>query len=248
MYVSPILMKEILSFIEDSSCYPEWYPYFISLLLFVITLGQSTIFQHYINITARLGLHRRTACMGLIFRKSLRIASVNQQQDQQSKATPDQKKSKKGGAAASGTGKLATLMSNDCNKIMLASQYFQNFYWQPMSVIVCMSLLYSIIGVSSFVGFGCLLLLLPIQVLVAKRLASVRKRGLKASGQRVGLVHELLVGIRIIKLLAWEIPFLRQVGGRYFSANCFMHLRPPPGSYSSHIREIIENRRISTRK
>ena len=208
MYVSPMLMKELLSFIEDSSCYPEWYPYFISLLLFVVTLGQSTLFQHYINTTSRLGLHRRTACMGLIFRKSLRIVSVNQRQ---SEAAPDQKKSTKGGAAASGTGKLTTLMSNDCDKVMQASFFFQNFYWQPLSVIICMCLLYSVIGVSSLVGLGCSLLLLPVQVLVAKRLARVRKSGLNASGKRVGLVHELLVGIRIIKLLAWEIPFLNKV-------------------------------------
>ena len=53
---------------------------------------------------------------------------------------------------------------------------------------------------------------MPVQVLVAKRLARVRKRGREASDQRVGLVHEFLVGVRIIKLLAWEMSFLKKVG------------------------------------
>ena len=213
VYVKPMLMKELLSFIEDSSCYPERYPYFISSLLLVFTVCQSTIANQYSNTVGRLGMHTRTAAMGLLSRKSLRIASVHQpHHTQKPKVTRGQAEAKKAGAAASEMGKVATLISKDCDKLKTLTESHCNCVWQPLSMIVSMCFLYSVIGVSSLVGLGCSLVLVPIQVCVGKRLALVRKHGRESSDQRVGLVHELVVGIRIIKFLAWEMPFLKQVG------------------------------------
>ena len=103
------------------------------------------------------------------------------------------------------------MMSNDCSKVMLASKQFPALLWQPLSIIVCISLLYSLLGVSSFAGLVIILVLLPIQVAAAKRLAKVRKRGRDVSDYRVGLMHEFLVAIRTVKLLTWEKAFFKKV-------------------------------------
>ena len=210
LFANPMLLKELLGFIENSRCYPEQYPYFISFLLFVIAFLQSAAYEHFINNNTRVSWHYRTACMGLISRKSLRIVSINQQQNAQEStaALPGQVKAKKGGA---GIGKVATLMSNDCEKIRLASATYLNVLWLPLSIIINMSLLYSVIGPASFVGIGFSMILIPVQTCVGKSLARVRKRGREASDQRVGLMHELITGIRIIKLLAWEVPLAKKV-------------------------------------
>ena len=133
-------MCEIPGFIENSRCYPEEYPYFLSFLLFVIAFLQSTVYGHSAsaNNTTRISRHYRTACLGLISCKSRRILSVNQQQNPQktSKAAAPghQVKAKKGGA---GIGKVATLMSNDCEKIGVASASYLNVSWQPSSEYHC---------------------------------------------------------------------------------------------------------------
>ena len=125
-------MYEIPGFIESSRCYPEEYPYFLSFLLFVIAFLQSTVYGHSANNTTRISRHYRTACLGLISCKPRRIVSINQQQNPQktSKAAAPghQVKAKKGGA---GIGKVATLMSNDCEKIRVASASYLNVLWQP---------------------------------------------------------------------------------------------------------------------
>ena len=218
MYANPMLLKELLRFIEDSRCYSQGYLYFISFLLFVVAVIQSLAAQHYANNAGRLSLHRRTACMGLIFRKSLRIASVHQQQNsQKSKATKDRVKTKKQAKQrGAGIGKVATLISKDCEKIRGMSQVSLNIMWLPLSIITCMLLLFSILGVASLVGLGFSLILLPIQASIGKSLARARKRGRESSEQRVGLMHELVVGIRIIKLLAWEMPLVKKVGDVFF--------------------------------
>ena len=209
-YIQPTLVSELLKFITDSDCYPRWYPYFISLLIFSVSFVQSLIIQHNTHFTARLALHRRTMCMGLIFRKSLRIGielpQPDDAHDKQTHVPADQDDS-----GATETGTVANLMANDCDKIMLASLNFQNIYWQPLSIAICIVLLYSHLGVSSLVGLGIWLFLLPIQILVAKKLNKLRKLGRKVTDHRVGLIHEFFVGIRIVKLLAWEEPILNKV-------------------------------------
>ena len=206
-YIQPTLVSELLKFITDSNCYPNWYPYFISLLIFSVSFVQSLIIQHNAHFTARLALHRRTACMGLIFRKSLYIGTeLPQPHDEQAHATSDNDNNE-----ATDTGTVANLMANDCDKIMLASLNFQDIYWQPLSIIVCIALLYSHLGVSSLVGLGIWLFLLPIQIVVAKKLNKLRKLGRKVTDNRVGFIHEFFVGIRIVKLLAWEKPILKKV-------------------------------------
>ena len=52
-----------------------------------------------------------------------------------------------------------------------------------------------------------LLLLLPIQVMLARRLTRLRRTLLKESDARVGLVSDLIQGVRAIKLLVW-MPFV----------------------------------------
>ena len=70
-----------------------------------------------------------------------------------------------------------------------------------------MSLLVYYIGYAAFVGLGVMLLLLPLQVSLAKRLTRLRRALLKRSDARVNLVSDLIQGIRTIKLLVW-MPFM----------------------------------------
>lgn len=112
-------------------------------------------------------------------------------------------------------GKAATLISQDCEKVRKMSSEVLDIFWTPMSVILGTLLLHSVIGVASLVGVGLLIILLPVQACNVRRLAASRRRGRRASDERVGLMHELVVGIRTIKLLAWERPLVTKVGDAY---------------------------------
>jgi ATP-binding cassette subfamily C (CFTR/MRP) protein 1 len=53
-----------------------------------------------------------------------------------------------------------------------------------------------------------LVIFVPIQGLIFKRLALVRRTIAPLTDKRVKLMTEILAGIRIIKFFAWEKPFL----------------------------------------
>jgi len=110
------------------------------------------------------------------------------------------------------SGTIINLMAVDSFKIAEISAYL-HFLWAqtPVEFIGCIVLLYAILGKSSIVGMGMMALLLPINMVVAKRFATVQKRILAATDARIHTTNEVLTNIRIIKFFAWEQRFLAAV-------------------------------------
>ena len=114
-------------------------------------------------------------------------------------------------AATLNLGSLINVIGNDAEKMSLASRLFQNAWFQPVALILCMSLLVHYIGNSAFVGFGMMLILLPCQILLAKKLTTLRRILLSKGDARISVVSNLVEGIRAIKLLTWESFILSDI-------------------------------------
>ena len=57
---------------------------------------------------------------------------------------------------------------------------------------------------ATFIGLGMLMLTSPATGFFVKRLTHLRKQMLVQTDQRVKLMNQLLAGIRVLKLYAWE--------------------------------------------
>jgi ABC transporter transmembrane region len=57
---------------------------------------------------------------------------------------------------------------------------------------------------ATFIGLAILLLTTPMSGFFVKRLTTLRRKMLKETDSRVKLMNQLLVGIRVLKLYAWE--------------------------------------------
>lgn len=66
-------------------------------------------------------------------------------------------------------------------------------------------------GPSALAGFAMFILLTPLQTYAMKALFKIRFKSMAWTDRRVKLLQELLGGIRILKLFAWEIPFLKRI-------------------------------------
>lgn len=72
-------------------------------------------------------------------------------------------------------------------------------------------LIYDRIGWAAFVGVACLLVMtMPVQTIFSRILASLRLRVALKTDDRVGITHEVVKGIQVIKMYAWE-PFFRSI-------------------------------------
>ncbi|OCK81762.1 hypothetical protein K432DRAFT_424668 [Lepidopterella palustris CBS 459.81] len=107
------------------------------------------------------------------------------------------------------TGAIINLMAVDAFKVSEICAYL-HFLWAntPVQVIVAIVLLYRILGYSSIAGISMMALLLPINLFISKRFASIQKLILAATDARIHTTNEVLSNIRIIKYFAWEQRFM----------------------------------------
>jgi ATP-binding cassette subfamily C (CFTR/MRP) protein 1 len=67
------------------------------------------------------------------------------------------------------------------------------------------------LGYSALVALGVLVLAFPLQVILVKIMFAQRKKAVKITDLRIRLTTEVLQGIRLIKLYAWEAFYTGQI-------------------------------------
>ncbi|KAL8279625.1 hypothetical protein RQP46_007938 [Phenoliferia psychrophenolica] len=107
--------------------------------------------------------------------------------------------------------KLVNHISTDISRIDFAASFFHFSWAGVVQLIEIIIILLVEIGVASLAGIGLVLLMLPIQILVLRRMYDIRTKSMFFTDRRIKLISELLLGIRVIKFFAWESPFLAKV-------------------------------------
>nr|UEO57356.1 ABCC2 [Conogethes punctiferalis] len=105
-------------------------------------------------------------------------------------------------------GKLVNLLSNDIARFEYAFMFLHYLWVIPIQTAVVLYFLYTVGGFAPFVGlFGVILLIFPIQAMLTKVTASVRRQVAMRTDKRIKLMSEIINGIQVIKMYAWEKPF-----------------------------------------
>ncbi|XP_029676365.1 multidrug resistance-associated protein 4-like [Formica exsecta] len=160
--------------------------------LVICTFSSALLSNHTTIMSQQFGMRLRVACSSLIYRKILRLNQTSLSQ--------------------TGAGQIVNLLSNDVNRFDSLSLCL-NFIWiMPFQVIIVGYLMWHKIGVSIFVGIGLLLIIsLPIQGTFSLLSRNIRAKIAPLTDRRVQLMNELIAGIQVIKMYAWEKPFSKIV-------------------------------------
>lgn len=105
-------------------------------------------------------------------------------------------------------GTIINLMAVDSFKVSDISAYL-HFLWinAPVLLIICILLLYRILGYSSLASIGLMILVMPLNFFIARGFARRQKSIMAATDARIHTTNEVLQNIRIIKYFAWEPRF-----------------------------------------
>lgn len=106
---------------------------------------------------------------------------------------------------------VMTLMTTDVDRVAEFSYHLFALADSPIEIVVGTTLLYSMLGVSSFIGLAVICLFLPLNHLAGKVVISTQDNLMKARDERVSLMNEILGGIRMLKFMAWERSFEKRV-------------------------------------
>ncbi|XP_011307390.1 ATP-binding cassette sub-family C member Sur [Fopius arisanus] len=183
--------------------------YFLGIIIFGAAILQSTLSQastHFFNVE---GIRLRTALQALIYHKSLRLYSWTILEDEES---PNDDKDPQIKSHTADIGTLTNLMAEDAYNVM-SFFWIGHYTWAiPLKISTIIFLLYTKLGVSAIVGaICCILIVTPMQLVLGKRMSRNLKVVAERSDSRLKLLNEILQGMRLVKLRAWELIFERRI-------------------------------------
>ncbi|KAM7354688.1 sulfonylurea receptor [Cochliomyia hominivorax] len=109
-------------------------------------------------------------------------------------------------------GAITNLMSEDTLNIM-SFFWIAHYVWAiPLKIGIVMYLLYLKLGISAVIGsFVCILTMTPLQFLIGKAMSQNAEVMAKFTDNRLRKLHDCFVGIKLIKLNAWDNVFIRKI-------------------------------------
>lgn len=109
-------------------------------------------------------------------------------------------------------GTIINLMAVDSFKVSEISAYL-HFLWgsTPVQLVLCIVLLYRILGWSALASVVMMVMVIPLNVFLAKQFTKMQKKVMAATDVRIHTTNEILQNIRIIKYFAWEQRFCQIV-------------------------------------
>lgn len=105
-------------------------------------------------------------------------------------------------------GYLINLLSNDVNRLDYGFIFVHWIWILPLQSILICYLIWTKIGLAAVIGvLGLLLKTIPVQTGLSKLASKLRMKIAERTDARVGIMNELVQGIQVIKMYAWEKPF-----------------------------------------
>uniref|UniRef100_A0A1A7XAW0 Multidrug resistance-associated protein 4 n=2 Tax=Nothobranchiidae TaxID=405002 RepID=A0A1A7XAW0_9TELE len=188
--VQPVLLGQVIRYFEnydphDKTALYETLGYAAGMSF--CTMGLAVLHHLYFYNVQRAGMKIRVAMCHMIYKKALSLSS-----SAMGKTT---------------TGQIVNLLSNDVNRFDEVT-IFLHFLWVgPLQAAAVVGLLWVEIGPSCLGGMVVLMFLMPTQTLFGRFFSTFRSKTAVLTDSRIRTMNEVVSGIRIIKMYAWEKPF-----------------------------------------
>ncbi|CAD7079877.1 unnamed protein product [Hermetia illucens] len=192
-FVSPQILRLIINYVEsiNTDPEPEWRGIFYAVLMFVVTAIQTIVLGQYFHRMFIVGLRIRTSLISSIYRKALIISNSARKE--------------------STVGEIVNLMAVDAQRFMDLTTYLNMIWSAPLQIGLALYFLWDILGPSVFAGLAVMIILIPINGFIANKIKGLQIKQMKNKDERVKLMNEVLSGMKVLKLYAWEPSFEKQV-------------------------------------
>ncbi|EDS36162.1 multidrug resistance-associated protein 1 [Culex quinquefasciatus] len=187
----PILLGRLLLYFrrQTDMTHEEALYYAIGM---IAAKAASVILDNQYSVIAFLtGVRSRIAVCSLMYRKALRLS--------------------RNALSDTSPGKVVNLMSNDVNRFDILS-YLLCYMWSaPIVTIIVLVLLWHEVGWAGPIGMGVIFVVTPIQSVFGKLTSRYRLETALCTDKRIRSMDEIISGIYVIKLYAWEKPFAQLI-------------------------------------
>ena len=161
------------------------------LYLVGINLVITILTSQYFLEQMLIGLRIRAAITSALFRKSLGLSSKSRKERS--------------------VGETVNLMQIDSQRLMDVIQNLNLLWSSPLTVILSIYSLWGFLGPSCLAGLLVMVLLIPTNGVLGSKMKLYQRQNMKFKDNRMKTMNEILDGIKVLKLYAWEPSFQEQV-------------------------------------
>ena len=195
-FIQPQLLRLLISFVESyrgepSRRQPVVRGAAIAIAMFFVSVSQTVCLHQYFQRAFETGMRVKTSLTAMIYAKSMRLSNE--------------------GRAAKSTGDIVNYMAVDTQRLQDLTQYGQMLWSAPFQIALCMASLYQLVGISMLAGVGAMILMIPINGLIARVMKTLQKQQMKTKDSRTRLMTEILNNMKSIKLYAWSQAFMKKL-------------------------------------
>lgn len=194
-FAQPQLLRLLIRFVNDYSesvkkgePLPLTRGFMIAGAMFIVSVTQTACLHQYFQRAFDLGMKIKSALTSVIYDKSLVISNETKQ--------------------ASNTGDIVNLMSVDVQRLQDLVQNLQIIWSGPFQIIICLYSLHGLLGNSMWAGVLIMIIMIPLNAVIAKYQKKLQKTQMKFKDERSRLISEILNNIKSLKLYGWETPYL----------------------------------------
>ncbi|XP_055022842.1 ATP-binding cassette sub-family C member 4-like [Boleophthalmus pectinirostris] len=188
--IQPLLLGKIILFFENYDPNDDqslWLACTYAAAISLSTFGLTFLQHLYYYNSQRIGMKMRVAVCHMIFKKALQLSTES--------------------VGRTTTGQIVNLLSNDVNRFDEITLNLHYLWIGPLQAAVILALLWYEIGLSCLAGVTIVALMLPLQTWFGKLFGLFRSKSVIFTDNRIRIMNEVVSGIRIIKMYAWEKPF-----------------------------------------
>ncbi|KAG8328069.1 Canalicular multispecific organic anion transporter 1 [Homalodisca vitripennis] len=188
-FVNPQILKLMIQFVESKEY--MWRGFAYAIGIFIFAEMQSIFFHQQLMSMYRVGLNWRTAITFAVYKKSLRISNAARK-----KYT---------------MGEVVNLMAVDAQRCNDFASFCHFTWTTPFIILAVLYFLWQILGLAALAGLAIMLIIIPINALIGKKVKHLQMEQMTYKDERVKMMNEVLTGIKVLKLYAWDPSFRNQI-------------------------------------
>ncbi len=187
VFAGPLILNLLIQFVSTPA-WPLWYGVLFALGIFLASMIQTAAVNTYFYRMYRVGMRARGAMVAVVYKKAFDISNEGRQDYT--------------------TGEITNLMSVDSSRLQNLTPYLHMVWSSFLQIGVALYLLYQQVGASVFAGLGFMILMVPLNIFLMKRLSVYQRLIMMNKDKRLKIMSEILNGMRIIKFFAWEESYI----------------------------------------
>lgn len=191
LFINPIMLNRIITFLNPTNHEPYWRGFFYASIMFISPLLESLFTNQHEYHLNMITMRMKTCVTGIVYHKSLRLSQTAKQQFS--------------------TGEIVNLISVDTLRIVDLINNINTLWSAPLQISIGLYLVWQQLSYASLAGFSYMLLIIPINIMLTNKIRSLQLHLMQRKDERSKLMNEILDGIKVIKLNAWERYFEKKI-------------------------------------